>query len=93
MERVSDEGMGERVDEDHCEGAFPLAHVSEVLQEDCDSSAELRITVHERVVFLEVITDFLQQAFYSRKDSSKRSKAKFKLNLGKIDRTRFALHS
>lgn len=59
VEGICDEGMGEWVDEDHCEGSLSVAHVSEVLKQDCDSCTELRITVYEGVAFLEVVTDFL----------------------------------
>lgn len=93
LEWIRNEGVRERVDQDHREGALALAHIREVLQKDCNSRAELRVAVHEGVVFLEVVADFLQQALYSRKDSSECSVAEFKLNLRQVDRAGLALHS
>ena len=85
MEGVLDEGVGERVDQDHCEGSLPLAHLGEVLEKDCDSCTKLRVTVDKGVAFLKVVTDLLEKSFNCGEDSSKCSKAKFKLDLGKVD--------
>ena len=80
-----DEGVGEWVDQDHCEGSLSLAHLGEVLKQDCDSCTKLRVTVDEGVAFLKVVTDFLEKSFNCGEDSSKCSKAKFELDLRKID--------
>lgn len=77
VEGVGDEGVGKWVDEDHCEGPLSLAHIGEVLKQDCDSCAERRIAVDEGIAFLEMVTDFLQQPFNCRENSSECTKAKF----------------
>ena len=85
MEGVLDEGVGERVDQDHCKGSLSLAHLGEVLKQDCDSCTKLRVTVDEGVAFLKVVTDLLEKSFNCGEDSSKCSKAKLELDLGKVD--------
>lgn len=62
-----------------------MAHVGEVLKQDCNSSAELGIAIDEGVAFLEVVTDLLEKAFHSSEDSSKCTKAELELNIREID--------
>ena len=85
MKGVLDEGVGEWVDQYHCKGSFPLAHLGEVLKKNCNSCTEFRVTVDKGVAFLKVVTDLLEKSFNCGEDSSKCSKAKFKLDLGKVD--------
>lgn len=63
--------MGKRVDQDHRERTFSLAHVIEVLQEGSNAACKFRVTINEGVAFFEMVVYFLQQSLHSGKHAAK----------------------